>query len=165
MTAGERASMATPLRGVKKRGLRNHLIHDGGGAMWSGEDRDRAPAVTITWPGATSVSHVHGRDDGPAYTRPRPGGSCRRRRFVAAEMARQKFPEGRGIVRNGVPSSAGYGIANASTTHRDAGDDLQSGSVGKQFTAAAVMLIAEEGRVGLSNSSHLRSDATTAWKA
>ncbi|MEW5915799.1 MAG: serine hydrolase domain-containing protein [Gemmatimonadota bacterium] len=71
---------------------------------------------------------------------------------VRAEMERQKVPGvAIGIVRKGVVVKArGYGFANVE--HRvpvTAETIFQSGSVGKQFTSAAVMLLVEDGRIAL----------------
>ena len=73
-------------------------------------------------------------------------------RFLRAERARQRIPGMSVAVLRGdrVLLARGYGFANLE--HRVAATDstiYQSGSVGKQFTAAAVVLLAEEGRLGL----------------
>jgi CubicO group peptidase (beta-lactamase class C family) len=60
-------------------------------------------------------------------------------RYVRAELARQRM--------------RGYGFANLE--HRVPAADstiYQSGSVGKQFTAAAIVTLAREGRLGLDDS-------------
>jgi CubicO group peptidase (beta-lactamase class C family) len=72
--------------------------------------------------------------------------------FVRAEMGRQKIPGiALGIVNSaGVLAAKGYGLANVE--HQvPVGPEtiLQSGSVGKQFTSAAVMLLGEQGKIGL----------------
>ena len=87
--------------------------------------------------------------------------------FVRGEMARQRVPGvAVAVVREGkVLLAKGYGLANveqdvAVTT----ATIFQSGSVGKQFTAAAVMLLVEDGKIGLDDSirKHL-PDAPAAW--
>ena len=71
---------------------------------------------------------------------------------VRREMARQRIPGlSLGVVREGrLVRAEGYGLANveldAPVTPRTM---FQSGSVGKQFTAALVLLLAAEGRLGL----------------
>lgn len=72
--------------------------------------------------------------------------------FVRAEMDRQQVPGvAVAIVRRGeVVRASGYGFANVE--HRvpvGPATIFQSGSVGKQFTAAVVMLLVEDGRIGL----------------
>jgi CubicO group peptidase (beta-lactamase class C family) len=73
-------------------------------------------------------------------------------RFVSAEMSRQKIPGmAVAVVKNGeVVVAKGYGFASLEhqvpvTTH----SIFQSGSVGKQFTAAAIMLLEEQGKLRL----------------
>lgn len=73
-------------------------------------------------------------------------------RFVSAEMSRQKIPGmAVAVVKNGeVVLAKGYGFANLEhqvpvTTH----SIFNSGSVGKQFTAAAIVHIAEQGKIRL----------------
>jgi CubicO group peptidase (beta-lactamase class C family) len=72
--------------------------------------------------------------------------------FVRAEMNRQQVPGvAVAIVRRGeVERARGYGFANVE--HRvpvGPATIFQSGSVGKQFTAAVVMWLVEDGRIGL----------------
>jgi len=73
-------------------------------------------------------------------------------RFVSAEMSRQKIPGmAVAVVKNGeVVLAKGYGFANLEhqvpvTTH----SIFQAGSIGKQFTAAAIMLLREQGKLRL----------------
>src|SRR4029453_15289816 len=72
--------------------------------------------------------------------------------FVAAEMARQRIPGlSIAVVRYGVLAKAkGYGLVNVElsvpATPRSV---YQSGSLGKQFTAAAVMMLVEKGALSL----------------
>jgi N-acyl-D-aspartate/D-glutamate deacylase/CubicO group peptidase (beta-lactamase class C family) len=75
-------------------------------------------------------------------------------RVVAREMAGQRIPGvAVAVVRKGdVLKLRGYGLANVE--HRVPVTDetiFQSGSVGKQFTATAVMLQVEDGRLALSD--------------
>jgi N-acyl-D-amino-acid deacylase len=72
--------------------------------------------------------------------------------FVQAEMTRQRIPGvAVGIVRKGtVVKSAGYGLANVEHEVKVTPATIfQSGSVGKQFTAAVVMLLVEDGKLSL----------------
>jgi CubicO group peptidase (beta-lactamase class C family) len=73
-------------------------------------------------------------------------------RFLSAEMSRQKIPGiAIAVVKNGkVMLAKGYGFANLEhqvsvTTH----SIFQSGSIGKQFTAAAIVLLEEHGKLRL----------------
>ena len=73
-------------------------------------------------------------------------------RFVSGEMSRQKIPGmAIAVVKNGEAVVAkGYGFANLEhqvpvTTH----SIFQSGSVGKQFTAAAIVHLEEHGKLCL----------------
>jgi CubicO group peptidase (beta-lactamase class C family) len=71
--------------------------------------------------------------------------------FVRDEMGRQRVPGvAVGIVHNGTATGRGYGYANLEhlvpVTDRTI---FQSGSLAKMFTAAAVMLLVEDGRLAL----------------
>jgi CubicO group peptidase (beta-lactamase class C family) len=76
-------------------------------------------------------------------------------RIVRGEMAKQQIPGLALLVsRKGVPiREQGFGLAslelNVPVTPQTI---FQSGSVGKQFTATAVMLLMEEGKIGLHDS-------------
>jgi CubicO group peptidase (beta-lactamase class C family) len=68
--------------------------------------------------------------------------------LVRAEMERQKIPGvAVAIIEGGeVVMARGYGLANVEHRVPVRSDTIfQSGSVGKQFTAAAVMLLVEDG--------------------
>jgi len=72
--------------------------------------------------------------------------------FVRSEMQRQHIPGVElGVYRDGKLTMArGYGLANVEWNVAVTPDTIfQSGSVGKQFTATAVMMLVEEGKVGL----------------
>lgn len=72
--------------------------------------------------------------------------------FVRAEMLRQRVPGvSLAVVRDGrVVLAKGYGYANVEHQVPVRPETVfQSGSVGKQFTAAAVMMLVEEGKLGL----------------
>jgi CubicO group peptidase (beta-lactamase class C family) len=73
-------------------------------------------------------------------------------RFVRAEMKRQKIPGLALLVsRNGEQiRTEGYGLSNVELQVPVKPETIfQSGSVGKQFTATAVMMLVEAGKVGL----------------
>jgi CubicO group peptidase (beta-lactamase class C family) len=87
--------------------------------------------------------------------------------LVRAEMARQHIPGlSIAVVKNGrIIKEAGYGLANIE--HKVAVTPqtiFQSGSVGKQFTAALVMLLTQDGKLRLDApvSTYL-PDAPSAW--
>jgi CubicO group peptidase (beta-lactamase class C family) len=88
--------------------------------------------------------------------------------FIRAEMERQKVPGvAVAIVKQGeVLLAKGYGLANVE--HRvpvRPETVFQSGSVGKMFTAAAVLLLVDEGKLALDDSiaKHLPA-APAAWR-
>src|SRR5256885_14457678 len=70
--------------------------------------------------------------------------------FVRAEMARQKVPGvAVAVIKNGTLVSArGYGLANVELGVPVSSETIfQSGSLGKMFTATAVMLLVEDGKL------------------
>ncbi|MFZ2055421.1 MAG: serine hydrolase domain-containing protein [Candidatus Aminicenantales bacterium] len=72
--------------------------------------------------------------------------------YVQAEMGRQKIPGlALAVMRHGkIIKARGYGLSNIELNVPVTAESIfQSGSVGKQFTATAVMMLVEEGRVGL----------------
>jgi CubicO group peptidase (beta-lactamase class C family) len=73
-------------------------------------------------------------------------------RFVIAEMRRQRVPGlGLAVISRGrVIKARGYGFANVELRVPATDSTMfQSGSVGKQFTAAAILLLVEDGKLGL----------------
>lgn len=71
------------------------------------------------------------------------------------------------VSRKGVPIRAqGFGLANVELEVPVTPKTIfQSGSIGKQFTAAAVMLLVEEGKIGLSDPlSKYFADRPDWWK-
>jgi CubicO group peptidase (beta-lactamase class C family) len=88
--------------------------------------------------------------------------------FVRNELQRQHIPGVElGVYRDGkIIKAQGYGLANLEWNVAVTPDTIfQSGSVGKQFTATAVMMLVEEGKVGLED--HLNKyfpDAPEKWK-
>ena len=89
--------------------------------------------------------------------------------FVRAEMARQKIPGvAIAVIKNGaVVKIDGYGYANVE--HQvpvTPATIFQSGSLGKQFTAVAVMLQVEDGKLALGDSiTKYFPDAPASWRA
>ena len=72
--------------------------------------------------------------------------------FIHSEMAGQKIPGvSLAVVKDGKPLIVkGYGFANLEHQVPVKPETVfQSGSVGKQFTAMAVMMLVEEGKIGL----------------
>lgn len=88
--------------------------------------------------------------------------------FVRAEVARQRVPGvAVAVVHEGeVVVARGYGYANVEhAVPVTTATIFQSGSIGKQFTAALVMLLVEDGKLGLDDS--IRDwlpDAPAAWE-
>ena len=72
--------------------------------------------------------------------------------YIRAEMVSQQIPGvSLAVVRNGeVVIARGYGLANLEHQVPVKPETIfQSGSMGKQFTATAVMMLVEEGKLGL----------------
>ena len=72
--------------------------------------------------------------------------------FIKAEMQKQKIPGvSLAVVKDGKPMIVkGYGLANVEHQVAVKPETIfQSGSVGKQFTATAVMMLVEDGKIGL----------------
>jgi CubicO group peptidase (beta-lactamase class C family) len=88
--------------------------------------------------------------------------------LVNAEMQRQKIPGvSLAIVKDGKPFLVkGYGFANLELQVPVKPETVfQSGSVGKQFTATAVMLLVEEGKIKLDDSiATYLGDVPESWK-
>ena len=73
-------------------------------------------------------------------------------RYVAAEMAREHIPGATvGVYRHGkMVYGQGYGFADLEWQVKTTPDTLfQTGSIGKQFLATAIMMLVEQGKVGL----------------
>lgn len=88
--------------------------------------------------------------------------------LVRAEMMRQKIPGvSIAVVRDGkIIKETGYGLANVEHEVPAKPETIyQSGSVGKQFTAGLVMLLVEDGKIGLDDPiSKYLPKAPEAWK-
>jgi CubicO group peptidase (beta-lactamase class C family) len=89
-------------------------------------------------------------------------------RYVAKEMARQHIPGmAIGIFENGkIVLVKGYGLANIELqVPVKPATIFQSGSIGKQFTATAIMMLVQAGKMGLDDSlPKYFSDAPASWR-
>src|SRR5579864_3077833 len=89
-------------------------------------------------------------------------------KYVTAEMAREHIPGAEvGIYRRGqILLAKGYGLADIELDVPVKPETLmQSGSVGKQFVSAAMMLLVEEGKVALDDSiTKYFPNAPATWK-
>jgi CubicO group peptidase (beta-lactamase class C family) len=75
--------------------------------------------------------------------------------FVATQMAKQKIPGLAGGIysRGQILLAKGYGLANVELDVPVKPETVfQSGSVGKQFVSAAILMLVEEGKVSLDDS-------------
>src|SRR6476646_1274393 len=88
-------------------------------------------------------------------------------RLISSEMRKQKIPGlSLAIIRNGrVDILKSYGLANVEHQVRVKPETVfQSGSIGKQFTAAAVMILVEEGKISLNdNIAKFFPEAPATW--
>ena len=88
--------------------------------------------------------------------------------YVKAEMAKQKIPGfALAIVKNGeIVLTKGYGLSNVEHQVPVKPETIfQSGSVGKQFTATAIMMLVQEGKVKLDEKiSTYLGEVPEAWK-
>ena len=88
--------------------------------------------------------------------------------LVGAEMREQRVPGvALAVLREGkVVKAQGYGLANVELNVAVKPETVfQTGSVGKQFAATAVMMLVEEGKVGLDDKLSKYLEGTpTAWK-
>jgi CubicO group peptidase (beta-lactamase class C family) len=88
--------------------------------------------------------------------------------YVRAEMTKQRIPGLAMLVSRGgqVIRAQGYGLANVELQVPVKPETIfQSGSVGKQFTATAVMMLVEEGKIGLEDPlTKYFPDAPPSWK-
>ncbi len=89
-------------------------------------------------------------------------------RYVKAEMQRQKIPGiSLAVLRNGkIETLKSYGLANVEHQVPVKPETVfQSGSIAKQFTAAAVMILVEEGKISLEDKiTKYFADAPEAWR-
>ena len=96
------------------------------------------------------------------------GVSARVDEFVNAEMRRQRIPGlSLAVLRDGQPILIkGYGLANVEHEVPVKSETVfQSGSMGKQFTATAVLTLVEDGRLSLDDKvGKYLPDAPEGWK-
>jgi CubicO group peptidase (beta-lactamase class C family) len=109
---------------------------------------------------ACAMSAVRAADTDPL--------SARIDAFVTAEMQRQHVPGvAIAVVKEGrVLKAQGYGFANVEHDVPVTPETMfQSGSLGKQFTAAGIMLLVQDGRLALTDSvTTFFPDAPASWK-
>jgi CubicO group peptidase (beta-lactamase class C family) len=88
--------------------------------------------------------------------------------YVRGEIEKERIPGlALGVYREGkIVKAEGYGLANVEWDVPVEADTIfQSGSVGKQFAATAVMMLVEEGKVGLDDPvPKYFQDAPDTWK-
>jgi CubicO group peptidase (beta-lactamase class C family) len=88
--------------------------------------------------------------------------------FVKGEMLKRQIPAlSVAIIKNGeIVKAKGYGLANVEWNAPATQETVyQSGSVGKQFTATLVMMLVEEGKMGLEDPiNKYIPDAPDTWK-
>jgi CubicO group peptidase (beta-lactamase class C family) len=88
-------------------------------------------------------------------------------KYVRSEMQRQHIPGVALLVSRGgkIVQAEGFGLSNVELQVPVKPETVfQSGSVGKQFTATAVMMLVEDGKVGLGDPlTKYFSDAPAAW--
>ena len=87
--------------------------------------------------------------------------------YVRAEMNRQKIPGlALAVMRDGkIVKACGYGLSNVELSVPVTAESIfQSGSVGKQFAATAVMMLVEEGKLSLDDKiTKFSPEAPDAW--
>jgi CubicO group peptidase (beta-lactamase class C family) len=88
--------------------------------------------------------------------------------LVTAELYAQHIPGvALAVIRDGrIAKAAGYGLANVELGVSTKPESIfQTGSVGKQFTATAVMMLVEAGKIGLDDKiSKYFPDSPATWK-
>ena len=113
------------------------------------------PAAILSLAGLLLTSFVHSAPRADAVEK-----------VVRAEMVKQHIPGLALLVsRNGVPiREQGFGLANVELNVPVTPKTIfQSGSIGKQFTATAVMLLVEEGKIDLNDPLSKYFDDGPAW--
>lgn len=108
----------------------------------------------------------------PPEIRPAPQGamvSSQVDQYIAEQMHEQRIPGlSLAVVLDGrIVKQKGYGFANLEDRAPVTPDTMfESGSIGKQFTATAVMMLVEEGKIGLDDKiTKYFPDAPSSWNA
>lgn len=118
---------------------------------WQAIERLIALAVVVLVP-ALSCEAPKNKGTLPNLT---PGQMASIDRYITAEMGREHIPGlAVGVYKSGkILLAKGYGLANMELNVPVKPETVfQSGSVGKQFVSAAVMMLVEEGKMGLDDS-------------
>ena len=105
--------------------------------------------LVLSWVLLTAAQQVHSAD---VSARSADSSSRQADAIVAAAMQSHRIPGVcLAVIKNGhLIKASGYGLANVELKVPVSPASLfQSGSVAKQFTAAAVMILVEEGKIGL----------------
>ena len=130
----------------------------------------RRPSVSIAALIATFLSSFFAAQTGQAQTAPVVSSEVANSaaNYVQGEMQRQHIPGVALLVSRGgtIVQAQGFGLANVELQVPVKPETVfQSGSVGKQFTATAVMMLVEEGKVGLDDPlTKYFPHAPAAWK-
>jgi CubicO group peptidase (beta-lactamase class C family) len=115
---------------------------------------------------ASGVARAGAKTSSPADLTPEQVASIDK--YVTAEMGRERIPGAAvGIYRRGqILLAKGYGLADVELNVPVKAETIfQSGSVGKQFVSAVVMMLVEEGKVGLDDSiTKYFPNAPATWK-
>jgi D-alanyl-D-alanine carboxypeptidase len=108
------------------------------------------PWLLVIWIAAAGVAHADATDD-----------------FIRAQMKAQNIPGlSLAVVKDGVViKAAGYGVADRKTTTPATPETIYKiASVSKQFIASGIMLLAQEGRLGVDDPVRkFIADAPAAW--
>jgi CubicO group peptidase (beta-lactamase class C family) len=88
--------------------------------------------------------------------------------YIDSQLKAQHIPAfGLGVMRDGhIIKARGYGVANVELNVPATAETIfQTGSVGKQFTATAVMMLVQDGKLGLDDKiSRYFPEAPPAWQ-
>src|SRR5579883_3331530 len=102
--------------------------------------------------GLASVPGVIGAERAAAQEKAAPSEDARVDALVGEQLGLQRIPGvSLAVLRDGkLVKAKGYGLSNIELNVPVTPETImQTGSVGKQFTATAVMMLVEEGKVGL----------------
>ncbi len=128
--------------------------------------RNRVAAVCLLiFACLSTVARSNAQDSAPALT---PEQISSINQYVTAEMAKERIPGAEvGIYHRGqILLAKGYGLADVELNVPVKPETLfQSGSVGKQFVSAAIMMLVEEHKISLDDSiTKYFPDAPASWK-